>query len=107
MKRYIVLLALIVFPAIASAQPFLVCDKPTDPVGFYTVSGLPAGIVADHILPDTTYGFKLDLASLPVGSYTVTAKACVESWGCSDSSLPFSFSRPTLTSTPKLLKLTP
>lgn len=102
-----ILLALFV-PEIVLASPFLVCD-PQVGVDYYTVSGLPASIDASHISVDPTgkYGFTLDLASLPVGTYTVRGKACSNLWGCSADSNPFGFTRPENTTGPINLRLIP
>jgi hypothetical protein len=106
MKRLVWLVAFVIL-ALASvalaAGPYLVCDpQPGQGVTYYVVLGLPASIDASHISPDAsgTYGFKLDLAMLPVGSYTVIARACT-SWGCSGDSSPLVFSRPAAVSIPQ------
>lgn len=86
----------------AFAAPYLVCDpQPGQGVEWYVVTGLPTQIDGSRISPDATgtYGFKLDLAACPAGTYTVRAKACKQdtTWGeaCSVDSLPFDFDRPT------------
>lgn len=106
--RYLIVIMFLALPLTAKASPFLVCDpQPGQGVEWYEVSGLPNGIGA-HVPVDSTgqYGFKLDLRDLPVGSYTVTARACVGLWGCSADSLPFAFERPQAPGTTQGLKLT-
>ena len=90
-----------------SAAPFLVCNpQPGAGVEWYVVSGLPAAVDGSKVVVDSTgtYGFKLDLAAIPPGTYTVKAKACKQdaNWGeaCSVDSLPFEFSRPTPPTSP-------
>lgn len=92
---------IILLAAPASAAPFLVCDpQPGQGVEWYVVTGLPAQVDGSHVAPDSTgtYGFKLDLAEMPPGTYTVKAKACQQTvtWGevCSVDSLPLDFERP-------------
>lgn len=89
-------------------SPFLVCD-PYQGAGYFVVTGLPAAVDGSHVAPDSTgtFGFKLDLANLPAGGpYTVKVKACSDTWGCSDDSLPFVFTRPALSAPagPKVVK---
>src|SRR5574343_269706 len=108
MKSLLISFAFMAIAAsMASAGPILVCDPSTDKIDYYVVTGLPSSLGGDKIIPDATkkYGFVLDLASLPVGSYTVTAKACAEPWGCSATSSPFQFSRPALSQGPLGIKL--
>lgn len=93
MKRF-ALLAL--FPAAASAAPFLICDpypstavQPTEFV--VTISGLASPIVTPAV--DVTGGkaMRLDLGPLNLsGAKTATAKAR-NAWGESAASSPFSF----------------
>lgn len=93
MKKFILCLLLL--------SPFLVCDPQGDPgIAYYKVIGLPDNISATNIPVDSTgqFGFKLDLANLPCGTYTVAAQACSSMWGCSEYSSPFEFSRPKLLS---------
>jgi hypothetical protein len=106
MKKLIVSLifALAVPLTVAQAAPFLVCNPEGVTLASgqtltYNVTGLPASIAATNIVADSTgtYGFALDLATLPAGSYTVTATAClndpVQGVSCTSASSPFSFSR--------------
>jgi hypothetical protein len=108
----LIITGILCFYLMANAAPFLVCDPP--PAGstmptFYKIASLPG--VPAQVPKDTTgtYGFKYDLASLPAGSYTVTAQACLTnaSFGevCSVSTAPFSFTKPGTPSTPTNQKL--
>jgi hypothetical protein len=83
------------------AAPFLVCD-PYPGADYFVVTGLPAAISASNCPPDPTgtYGTKLDLATLAVGSYTVTIQACSNIWGCTPASSPLVFPRPNLGPSP-------
>jgi hypothetical protein len=110
MKRLmfvLVLCGLLVSPYLACGSPFLTCD-PQATVEYYYVSGLAPEPVKAAI-KDTAGALWHDLASLPVGSYTVKARACKvdASWGevCSDESLPFSFTRPSKSAVPVKLLL--
>ena len=110
MKRFLstIILILLATPVLA-AGPYLVCD-PQPNIDYYIVTGLPAPIDGSRITPDASgvYGFKLDITTLPVGGpYTARAKACITTWGCSDDSLPFVFSRPASPSLPANIKLVP
>ena len=107
MKRLLLVCLLVSLPVTVLAAPFLVCD-PQAGVEYYTVSGLPAAINTTHINPDPTgtYGFKLDLATLVPGNYTVKANACTALWGCSADSAPFGFVRPASATGPLNLRLT-
>lgn len=83
----------------AWASPFLVCDPPAagEPVEYYEIDGLPAPFTGKDIPRDSTgkYGFKLDIANLPVGGpWNLVARACHSVWGCSDNSAPYALLRP-------------
>ena len=76
MKEFLfIVLSVILFVlgvlTLANAAPFLVSDNSTAEVDSCQVTGLGA-------VPCTLAGkgIKIDLASLPAGSYTVTAKFC-------------------------------
>ena len=86
-------------------SPFLVCD-PQANVAHYNVQGLPAQISGEKIVADGTgeYGFKLDLASLPVGDYRLKAQAC-NVWGCSGWTEELFLPRPADLSVPVMLRL--
>lgn len=104
----IVIAMILCIGSTAFAAPFLVCD-PQAGVEYYVVTGLPAAIDASRIPPDAsgTFGFKLDLGPLAVGSYTVKAKACAGVWGCSADSSPFVFTKPALSTAPVNVRLAP
>jgi predicted phage tail protein len=86
-------------------MPFLVCDEPNQAEGVtqYKVYGLGAGGFADPLItaadPSPTYGFKLDLANLKTGTYTVKARA-MNGWAESADSAPFVFTAPAAPSPP-------
>ena len=108
-----VLAAVIIGSALsAHGAPFLVCDpQPGTGVEWYVVSGLPDQVNGSRVAVDATgtFGFKLDLALIPSGTYTAKAKACKQDamWGevCSADSLPFVFSRPTPPTSPQNQRL--
>jgi len=123
MKRFIFFLCIIAALALLAFQvfaaPFLVCSPytgatlTTGQTFIYNVAGLPTSFTsAANIPPDSTgtYAFALDLSTLPVGAYTVTADVCINdpTWGqaCSPQSAPFSFTRPAgLSASPSTLGL--
>ena len=119
MKKIILIISIIMFPAIVFASPFLVCDphpNQSDATLFFKVTGLPPGIDGTHINKEAVgqpYGFKLDVVATPNGGgpYTVRAKACISDavWGerCSADSNPFTFSAPSVPTTATGLKLAP
>lgn len=109
MKTKLLAFILVFCPTLCVASPFLVCDATTDTVGYYVVEGLPSSMGGANVAIDEskTYGFKLDLSDLPSGTYTVTAKACLEPWGCSKPSSPFTFSRPGIPGAPNGTRLIP
>jgi hypothetical protein len=102
----LVLVSVLALASTASAAPYLVANPENVTLAAgqtltYNVSGLPASFTAATNIPaDTTgtYAFALDLATLPAGSYTVTATACLNdpSWGvqCSASSGSFPLIKP-------------
>ena len=91
------LAAMLLFPGIALASPWLICDpypntgpQPTEFI--VNISGITAPMVTPAI--DVTGGkaMKLDLGPLNlVGAKTVTAKARNPAYGESANSAPFSF----------------
>lgn len=93
------------FCGTAHAQPYLVCDYPSDAayIDYYEVDGLPSAINGRNIPVDSTkkYGFRLDLKALSAGSYKIVARACNTTWGCSADSDPFEFQRPSELGKPK------
>ena len=109
MKRIglFVLAMLLLAPVVASAAgPYLVADPMTG-VSYFVVTGLPAAIDGTHILPDATniYAFKLDLATLANGTYTVKAKACTSIGRCSADSSPFVFTFDPVPGIPQNIRL--
>lgn len=84
----------IVFPVVVSAAPWLVCD-PQKGVTHYEVTfnnGEPEEVVAQ-----ADGSLKYDVANVPVGGNTVSAKAIIKSdtWGSLESEpSPFQFTRP-------------
>jgi hypothetical protein len=104
MVAVVTTLIFIMWWAKSHAQPYLVCD-PQAGVATYQFTGQPSP------LPATTTAqadgsLKLDMATCPVGTYTIQVKACSAVWGCSTAS-PFTFSRPSAVVPPLNLKLTP
>jgi len=107
----VVMLMLFLFASVCAASPFLICDPPLagDPVVTnYQLTGgswVPASVPAQA---DGT--IKLDLANAPVGTNTMTVKACGvpdDVWEeCSDS-VPFTFTRRLAPKLPRTLKLIP
>jgi hypothetical protein len=98
-------------------SPFLVCDPyqagSVQP-DYYTVSGLPANIPASNIpVHNATYGFKLDIGSLPPGTWTVKANACKRAstnWpvgSCSADSNPLVLEPPANPFSPQRQRLVP
>ena len=115
-KLIITAIVLCMVPVMAMAAPSLTCDPQTGQgVQWYVITGLPAPLDGSRVVPDATgtYGFKLDMAQVPVGGpYTVKVKACKADavWGevCSADSSPFQFSRPSGASgAPTGIKLAP
>jgi hypothetical protein len=117
MKKLAILLAIVFMATSAWAAPFIACDP-------------QAGVTNYQIAPDTTKGtltlpagipavtsaivdgsLKLDLATVPAGTYNLLFKACkVDSiWGtvCSVTQSPFTFTRPIAPIPPSNLKLIP
>lgn len=109
MKKVFMVLALLMFSSVCMATPFLVCDPPLagepKPTNYQLTGGtwVPASVPA---MADGT--IKLDLANAPVGTNTMTVKACGVADPvyevCSDA-VPFSFTKPTVPVLPKTLRL--
>jgi hypothetical protein len=109
MKKFIlgVLIAILLFPVMGLAAPFLVCDPQTG-ITYYKLTG-PAWVPATS--PAQADGsIKMDVAAALVGSNALTVAACVTNtiWGevCS-TTVPFSFSRPAAPATTSNIRLTP
>jgi glucose/arabinose dehydrogenase len=92
------LLAVIALAAAsAQAAPFLVADVPDQAeIDACTVAGLPAAIAPRvSVTAGAPRTCRWDMAALPAGSYTVTARATSSLWGLiSEPSGPFGFVRP-------------
>ena len=85
------------------ASPYLVSDPPVDlSVDGCVVSGMDWGLPC---VLDTNKAIRVDLGSLPSGTYTVTGQFCTQGglW-CSEPSPPFTFTKPGL-DVPKGLKV--
>ena len=107
MKKLLVLLALILFPTLVFATPFLVCD-PQATVTFYKLTGpawVPTTVTAQ---PDGS--IRMDVSFAPVGTSSLTVAACKTdpTWGelCSPF-VPFEFTRPANAIGPVNIKLLP
>jgi len=90
-----VALMFVLFPFLAFAAPFLVCD-PQANVDHYVITGLPVGLDGSNVAPDSSgaYGFKFDLAATPKASTNnLTVVAC-NVWGDCSGSVPFVLLRP-------------
>jgi hypothetical protein len=99
MKIAILICTVLLFASSALATPFLVAEKGAGGVPTsYEVMGLP---LQNPIVQAQSDGnFRLDLASLPEGTYTVQLKA-KNLWGESPYSDPFTFTRDPLPGKPK------
>ncbi len=106
MKRIILLvIGIVLMASTVFAGPFLVCDPQTG-VTHYKLTG-PAWVPATSTaIADGS--LRLDIAASTVGSNALTVAACKTDviWGelCS-ATVPFSFVRPALPTTPANVKL--
>jgi hypothetical protein len=97
---FILVAAISVFATCADASPFLTCDPYLAGTVSYFLIYFDGGNSIQTPPVAVTGGVApmYDLASMPVGNHTVTARACYgdPSWGedCSELSVPFSFVRP-------------
>lgn len=61
------------------AAPFLVCSIPPEDdkeiISYYELSGL-SGVLMRIQPENVAYGFKHDIGTLPVQTYTIVGKAC-------------------------------
>ena len=92
MRKYLFALAMVVlFPVIAIASPFLVCD-PQAGVVEYDVNieenGIP--VMGGTVLAEADTTLRFDLEGIPNGVYNARVRA-FNLWGGSDWSLPFGF----------------
>lgn len=96
-----ILLLAVFIPGLVLASPYLTCDAIPSTEGVTTFQltfngtnpvSTPAVAVSGGV------AIMYDLAIIPVGTHTVTARACRDdaTWGqeCSDPSDPFTFTRP-------------
>lgn len=99
---------LLIVSTTAHSAPFLVADVP-DGADTCTVAGLPVAVVASvPSKPGTPATCAWDLAPLPTGNYTVTARVFSALWGAgSVASTPFSFTRPAPLPAPTGLRVAP
>uniref|UniRef100_A0A7C4Y3F2 Uncharacterized protein n=1 Tax=Caldisericum exile TaxID=693075 RepID=A0A7C4Y3F2_9BACT len=111
MKK-ILLLVLVLFPSVAFASPFLVCDPypstQTQPDYFIIVLDGKTYSSSAFSNPDGSKQLKFDVGFVSSGSHSLTVKACKEDangipW-CSDE-VPFAFERPSAVAPPGGLKL--
>jgi hypothetical protein len=93
----------LLLPFAAQAAPFLVMDVQPE-ADSCTVVGLPAAI--NPTATEVGGQCKIDLAGIPVGSYTVTTTAN-NMWETSGPTVPFVFRRPVSISMPAGLRLVP
>jgi hypothetical protein len=111
MKRIILaILSILLSSTVAMSNPFVVCD-PQAGVQYYKVTG-PAW-VASPVTAQADGSIKMDIATSPVGTNSLTFAACKGDaiWGeaCS-ATVPFSFVRPAAVVAPTLpanIRLTP
>lgn len=75
------IIALLFMSSIAQAAPLLVCDRDTttNPPTEYQII-LPAGqtwmVATSPAITTGLYGFKADIANAPVGTTSISVKAC-------------------------------
>ena len=107
MKRFILIMTILLFPINALCSPFLVCD-PQATVTHYKITG--DAFWTGNIPAQVDGSIRTELATIPVGVHNIAAVACRTDaiWGeaCS-SSAPFSFTRPAAPITPAGVKLLP
>ena len=101
---FLAIILALMAPGFAHALPILVCNPEgvtltTGQTITYNLSGLPGTFASTNIpsCSDANFGFCVDLASLPPGSYTITGEACLndpmQGQACTGPSSPFTFSR--------------
>lgn len=102
MRRLLIILAIILLPVMAQAEPWLVCDPQSDAGGYiYTLNG-----GADVVVPYTTksmggvlYAVVTDLSWLPAGAFTFQVRAYRDdpAFGRLESaSVPFAGTKPSI-----------
>jgi hypothetical protein len=103
MKRLVLLLVLVLFPAVLMAAPFLVCDapEPGQDIATYSFTGqLGFTSVASEI----DGSLRANVVDAPVGTYTIEVKAC-NLWGECSEPAPFDFVRPSVPNAPANIEL--
>ena len=107
MKRFILILAILLFPIEAFCSPFLVCDSQAT-VTHYKITG--DAFWTGNIPAQADGSIRSELATIPTGTHSITAVACRTDaiWGeqCSGPA-PFTFSRPGAPVIPAGIKLSP
>jgi len=108
MKRFILIMTILLFPIEALCSPFLVCD-PQATVTHYKITG--DAFWTGNIASQADGSLRTELATIPVGTHTVQAVACRTGDGwpevCSVPTLPFTFIRPGVPVIPSGIKLLP
>jgi len=108
MKRFILIMTILLFPINALCSPFLVCD-PQATVTHYKITG--DAFWTGNIASQADGSLRTELATIPVGTHTVQAVACRTGDGwpevCSVPTLPFTFIRPGVPVIPSGIKLLP
>lgn len=107
MKKILIALFVLVFPALSFGSPFLVCD-PQEGVTHYRFQNKPAWI-PDTFPAQPDGSIRMDVGNVPVGATFFEIAACIadDLWGelCSPF-VSFGFTRPSAAAAPNGLKLT-
>lgn len=107
MKKLFLVIAILLIASPVWANPFIVCD-PQAGVTHYKVAG--AAWVSASVPAQADGSLKMDVSAAPVGSSSLTFKACIVDpiWGeqCSVTA-PFTFTRPGVPTVPAAVKLAP
>ena len=85
----------LLLPVLAFGAPFLVCDPNPGATGIILEVN---GVEMPEFTAEADGSLKQDLAGYEVGDFTVRAKANFDSWGWSEYSVPFNFTKPALQS---------
>ena len=115
MKKCLLIVSLVLFPVLAFASPFLVCDPyltgEIQPTHFSViVDGQPEVLSPSEVLGDGSVRLHYDLVGVTQGSHQVEVRAVIIDpvWGRTDSaSSPFDFTRPGFPGAVPNLKLEP
>ena len=112
MKKVIMILAVMLFAAPAFAEPWIVCDPQTDADGYTYIidSGTPVDTPYTTFVASDgkTYAKIADVGNVSNGSHTINVVAFRNSaeWGrLVSASIPFAFTRPSGSGTPKNIGL--